>query len=251
MQHAPSNARQLVGERNRQHVVVKPPGRGLDPRLEAIALPVAGPRAGRRERLARTAFWRYLLPRLDILPRIVRSPVEICFGTRPSQAPKSRPLQNTSPVPIAATAALEIIGPMPGTVINRSQPVSSWWASTPISSDTLSMRSSSRRQSPMQVLDEVEQARGRARRCAWRGCPAARVRSFYAGLWRTAIPRSSRKARISLAIAGALADQARAHPMQGPGGSSCSGVLVATKRMVGAAPPRRWLPRRGNRSCGP
>jgi sulfite reductase (NADPH) hemoprotein beta-component len=37
-----------------------------------------------------------------MLPRIVRSPVEICFGTSPSQAPKSRPLENTSPVPIAA-----------------------------------------------------------------------------------------------------------------------------------------------------
>jgi hypothetical protein len=31
------------------------------------------------------------LPRLDMLPRMVRSPVDICFGTKPSQAPKSRP----------------------------------------------------------------------------------------------------------------------------------------------------------------
>jgi hypothetical protein len=61
------------------------------------------------------------LPRLDILPRIVRSPVDICFGTSPSQAPKSRPFENTSPVPIAATIALEMIGPMPGSVISRSQ----------------------------------------------------------------------------------------------------------------------------------
>src|SRR5262245_21096182 len=50
---------------------------------------------------------------------MVRSPVEICLGTRSSQAPKSRPLPNTSPVPIAATVALEMMGPMPGTVINR------------------------------------------------------------------------------------------------------------------------------------
>jgi hypothetical protein len=28
-------------------------------------------------------------------------------------------LENTSPVPIAATMALEMIGPMPGTVISR------------------------------------------------------------------------------------------------------------------------------------
>src|SRR6516225_6556870 len=30
------------------------------------------------------------VPRLDMLSRIVRSPVEICFGTSPSQAPKQR-----------------------------------------------------------------------------------------------------------------------------------------------------------------
>src|SRR6202022_467148 len=41
----------------------------------------------------------------------------ICFGTSPSQAPKSRPLENAAPLPIAATVALEMIGPMPGTVI--------------------------------------------------------------------------------------------------------------------------------------
>ena len=41
---------------------------------------------------------------------MVRSPVEICFGTSPNQAAKSRPLLNTSPAPIAATIALEMIG---------------------------------------------------------------------------------------------------------------------------------------------
>jgi hypothetical protein len=87
------------------------------------------------------------LPRFDMLPRIVRSPVEICFGTSPSHAPKSRPFENASPVPIAATVALEMIGPMPGTVISRSQPLSCR-ASASISLDRPSMRSSSRRQSP-------------------------------------------------------------------------------------------------------
>jgi hypothetical protein len=42
---------------------------------------------------------------LDLLPRIVRSPVNSCFGTSPSHAPKSRPFENASPVPIAATIA--------------------------------------------------------------------------------------------------------------------------------------------------
>src|SRR5712664_3759324 len=33
-------------------------------------------------------------------PRIVRSPVDICLGTSPSQAEKSRPLANAPPLPI-------------------------------------------------------------------------------------------------------------------------------------------------------
>ena len=45
-------------------------------------------------------------------------PVDICFGTRPSHAAKSRPLAKAAPLPIAATVALATIGPMPGTVIN-------------------------------------------------------------------------------------------------------------------------------------
>src|SRR6516162_7880306 len=48
---------------------------------------------------------------------MVRSPVEICLGTSPSQAAKSRPFVNASPVPIAATIALEMIGPIPGPLI--------------------------------------------------------------------------------------------------------------------------------------
>src|SRR5215467_4994826 len=94
-QHAPCDACELVGERDGKHVAVQ---------------------------------------RLDILPRMVRSPVENCLGTRPSQAAKSRPLENASPVPIAATIALEMIGPMPGTLTNRSQPAS-WRARAVISPD--------------------------------------------------------------------------------------------------------------------
>ncbi len=59
------------------------------------------------------------LAEAELPPRMVRSPVEICFGTRPSQAAKSRPLENASPLPIAATMALEMIGPMPGTLKYR------------------------------------------------------------------------------------------------------------------------------------
>src|SRR4249919_2850108 len=52
--------------------------------------------------------WNPLLPRLEILPRMVRSPVGSCFGTSPSQAPKSRPCLKPAPLPIAATMALDM-----------------------------------------------------------------------------------------------------------------------------------------------
>src|SRR5262245_9473226 len=71
-----------------------------------------------------TSVRRYQLPGLDMLPRTVRSPVGICFATSPSQPPKSRPFENGAPVPIAATIAVEMSGPMPGIVISRSQPLS-------------------------------------------------------------------------------------------------------------------------------
>ena len=40
--------------------------------------------------------------------------VALYFGTRPSHAAESRPLWKASPVPMAATIALEMIGPTPG-----------------------------------------------------------------------------------------------------------------------------------------
>ena len=77
---------------------------------------------------------------------MVRSPVDICLGTSPIQAEKSRPLVNAAPLPIAATIALEMIGPMPGTVMTLRQ-LSSFFANVSISSVTGSIRSSSCRQS--------------------------------------------------------------------------------------------------------
>src|SRR5947208_14489035 len=98
-------------------------------RFDACSIHGHKPRIAALGRRARTtcaactnSVLRYLLPRLEILPRIVRSPVDSCFGTSPSQAPKSRPCLNPVPLPIAATTALEMIGPTPGTVIRRWQP---------------------------------------------------------------------------------------------------------------------------------
>lgn len=70
---------------------------------------------------------------------------DICFGTSPIQAAKSRPLVKASPAPIAATIALDMIGPIPGTLINRSHPDAQQSRSRWIS---LRYGSSSRRQSP-------------------------------------------------------------------------------------------------------
>src|SRR4029077_19179656 len=97
---------------------------------------------------------------LRYLPRIVRSPVEICLGTSPNHAAKSRPLEKLSPVPIAATMALEMIGPMPGTLIRRSHPASRL-ASSSISLDKPSMRSScpSRKSYPRVAMMQPRQNR--------------------------------------------------------------------------------------------
>src|ERR1700719_941113 len=93
---------------------------------------------------------------------MVRSPVEICLGTSPSQAAKSRPLVNTSPAPIAATIALEMIGPTPGTLINRSQPAS-WRASASISADRRSNALIQPSPIARQVLDDLCHVRRKVR----------------------------------------------------------------------------------------
>ena len=60
---------------------------------------------------------------------------------RPIQAEKSRPLANAAPLPIAAIIALEMIGPMPGTVVTLRQ-LLSLFAKVSISLVTGSIRSS-------------------------------------------------------------------------------------------------------------
>ncbi len=137
-----SSSRSSDGE----HVLVQPLLGGLEPGLEPVALPGLGLDQHNLRRLdeqgpqVAIATLRYLAEDRAI-------PVEICLGTSPSQAAKARPLANASPAPMAATIALEMIGPIPGTLISRSQPASRW-AMASISPDKASMRSSSRRQSP-------------------------------------------------------------------------------------------------------
>src|SRR6266581_3509694 len=121
--NAPGDAGQLVGKRDREDVVVQPLLGGLEPGLEPVALPALGLDQHNPRRLdeqgpqVAIATLRYLAEDRAI-------PVEICLGTSPSQAAKARPLANASPAPMAATIALEMIGPIPGTLISRSQPAS-------------------------------------------------------------------------------------------------------------------------------
>ena len=139
-QDAPSDAGELVGQGNRELVPVQSSDAVLShaPKLYRGQL---------RGRIRSTfAAWinsvrRYLLPRLEMRPRTERPPVLYCRGTRPSQAPKSRPRSKASPLPIAATRPVEITGPMPGTVISRWH-LASTRLSSSISPVTVSMRSS-------------------------------------------------------------------------------------------------------------
>jgi hypothetical protein len=102
-QDAPSNASELVGECDSENVVMQPLLGRFEPRLEPVSIPALrldqyNP-CGLNEQNPQvaTAALRYLAEEM------VRSPVEICLGTRPSQAAKSRPFENPSPAPIAAT----------------------------------------------------------------------------------------------------------------------------------------------------
>ncbi len=111
----------------------------------------------------------------------------------PSQAAKSRPFENASPEPIAATIALEMIGPMPGTLMRRSQPVSCR-AINSISRERFSMRSSRRRQSPPRssMTRSIRADSTSVREARMIGSSARKKRMP----WRTAMPRFSKKARI-------------------------------------------------------
>ena len=122
-QHTPGDTRELVGKCDSKDVAMQSLPGCIQPSLESMTIPALRfdqhhPR-GLHEQNTEVAVapLRYLAED----SAVARGDL---FGTRPSQAAKSRPLEKTSPAPIAATIALEIIGPMPGTLISRSQPAS-------------------------------------------------------------------------------------------------------------------------------
>ena len=117
--HGPGDTRELVGERDSQQIAMCQALAGLlDPGPQGThgrgGAPLEDDVGGLHKQDSSV-----LVPRLEILPSLVRSPVNSCFGTRPSQAAKSRPCLKPLPVPIAATTALEMIGPIPRQIMIR------------------------------------------------------------------------------------------------------------------------------------
>src|SRR5207249_2745585 len=100
VENCPSDASELVGERNRQHVVVEALSCGLDPRLEPIAVP-----------MLRTDLDQHDPGSLN------KQTAQIAIAASRDAAEDravagryllSRPFEKASPVPIAATIALEM-----------------------------------------------------------------------------------------------------------------------------------------------
>ena len=184
-----------------------------------------------------------MFPRLEILPKIVRPPVDSCFGTMPSQAPKSRPLENISPLPMVATVALEISGPMPGTVISRLHGAS-------VSIFSRDLFHSLVKAPPIggQGLNDADHA--------WRQC----IRAFSKNI-------GQRPAQALDALGHSNAALKQEGPDLVHGGGSFRHQAARTDvALADRAAPPSWLPRsawlaaallqqsprhRGNRSCGP
>ena len=62
---------------------------------------------------------RYLFPRLLVPVSFCLPPVECSPGTTPSQAENPRPFLKAAPLPMAATVAVAVIGPIPGIATKR------------------------------------------------------------------------------------------------------------------------------------
>src|SRR5881398_479398 len=65
-------------------------------------------------------------------PRMVRSPVDICFGTRPCHAAQSRPFAKAVPCPSAATMARAMVAAIGnGTAFAKGRDFAAWLGLVP------------------------------------------------------------------------------------------------------------------------
>src|SRR5215831_794199 len=123
VENCPGDAGKLVGERNRQHVVVEALSCGLDPRLQPIAVPMLWPDLDQHDpgRLnEQTAQIAIAAPGDAAEDRAVAG--RYLFRHQPEPGTEVAALREGIAGAVAATIALEMIGPMPGTVISCSQP---------------------------------------------------------------------------------------------------------------------------------
>jgi len=145
-ENRPGDAGEFVGERDRQHVAVQPLRCLLDPGPQTLHCCARPPHqndvCGLHEQCSQV-----FVATFGDLAQDRAIPRRLLLRHQPQPGAEiTSLLEASAPLPMAATMALEIIGPTPGTVISRWQ-LLSCSASASISVYTVSMRSSSRRQS--------------------------------------------------------------------------------------------------------
>src|SRR6476660_9064739 len=86
-------------------------GRCLAPWIFAYRITASAPAVNRLR--------RYRSPRLVMLPSLSLPPLEFCFGTKPTQAEKSRPDRKALGLAMLATSAVASAGPTPGISSSR------------------------------------------------------------------------------------------------------------------------------------
>ncbi|SEH87088.1 hypothetical protein SAMN05216228_1010161 [Rhizobium tibeticum] len=116
--HCPDGSSHFVGERDRDEHARFARQHPCQPRVLGWGFPacpsndVIAPMI-RSRRMSRC-------PIFDVRPRTCFPPLECCFGTKPSQAAKSRPLRKVTMVGAKASTAIAVIGPMPGMDMRRA-----------------------------------------------------------------------------------------------------------------------------------
>ena len=143
--HAPCDTGQLVSQSGSQHIVVQPLSRGGKPRPKAVLHPIPWPKQNDTGRL-QEEHAKVAIAAFGDAPENRSITCGYLLGDQTEPSSKIAAACEGSSIAIAATTALEMIGPMPGIVIKCRQG-SVFLESTSISSVTASMRSSRRRQS--------------------------------------------------------------------------------------------------------
>jgi hypothetical protein len=191
-EHGPGDPRELVGKGGSQNIRMQALNGANEPGAETVLRPSRRPHQNDPSCLDEEHAQVAVAALGDVSED---SPVSgrHLFGHEAEPSRIIPPFRKADPLPIAATMALEMIGPIPGTVITLRQ-LSSAFASVSISSVTASIRSSSCLQSPARSLT-MRTMRGES--------TSVRLARMSGSNWRrnrspcrTMMPRSRRKPRI-------------------------------------------------------